>query len=180
MACDRQNKCSPDKYHSGIDVKYFSQHFVLIMNYEMCEYRSSFDRVRRPILSRQHRTRQASDERSEQGFAASACVVHELEEAEVNLRIAGAVFMTEDGGAARMLAAEKEAFRDLESQATASHFAGLRQGRATDAGNSSLYLDVLRDLKRVNTHLVAAAAYPVLEAGCALLPSRLRQDPDAP
>jgi len=136
--------------------------------------------VRRPILSRQHRTRQASDERSEQGFAASACVVHELEEAEVNLRTAGAVFMTEDGGAARMLAAEKEAFRDLESQATASHFAGLRQGRATDAGNSSLYLDVLRDLKRVNTHLVAAAAYPVLEAGCALLPSRLRQDPDAP
>ncbi len=88
--------------------------------------------------------------------------------------------MTEDGGAARMLAAEKEAFRDLESQATASHFAVLRQGRATDAGNSSLYLDVLRDLKRVNTHLVAAAAYPVLEAGCALLPSRLRQDPDAP
>jgi len=40
-------------------------------------------------------------------------------------------------------------------------------------------LDVLRDLKRVNTHLVAAAAYPVLEAGGALLPSRLRQDPNA-
>ena len=96
-----------------------------------------------------------------------------------NLRTAGAVFMTEDGGAARTLAAEKEAFRDLESQATAAHFAGLRQGRATDAGNSLLYLDVLRDLTRVNTHLVAAAAYPVLEAGGALLPSRLRQNPDA-
>lgn len=38
--------------------------------------------------------------------------------------------------------------------------------------------DVLRDLKRVNTHLVAAAAYSVLEAGGVLLASRLRQEPD--
>ena len=37
-----------------------------------------------------------------------------------NLRIAGAVFMTEDGCAARTLAAEKETFRDLEARATAS------------------------------------------------------------
>ena len=97
-----------------------------------------------------------------------------------NLRTTGAVFMTEDGGAARMLAAEKEAFRDLEAHATAAHFAGLRQGRALDAGSGALYLDVLRELKRINTHLVAAAAYPVLEADGVLLPSRLRQDPDAP
>ena len=33
----------------------------------------------------------------------------------------------------------------------------------------------LRDLKRVNTHLVAAAAYPVLEGKGELLPSRIRQ-----
>lgn len=57
-----------------------------------------------------------------------------------NLRTAGAVFMTEDGGAARTLAAEKEAFRDLEFQATAEHFAGFWQGWATDAGNRPLYL----------------------------------------
>ena len=93
-----------------------------------------------------------------------------------NLRAAGAVFMTASGGAARTLAAEKEVFRDLEAQATAAHFAGLRQGRETDAGSSSLYLDVLREIKQVNTYLVAAAAYPVLEADGALLPSRLRQD----
>ncbi len=93
-----------------------------------------------------------------------------------NLRAAGAVFMTENSAAARTLAAEKEVFRDLETQATAAHFAVLRQGRAADAGNGSLYLDVLRDMKQVNAHLVEAAAYPVLEADGGLLPSRLRQD----
>jgi phosphate:Na+ symporter len=40
---------------------------------------------------------------------------------------------------------------------------------------SSLHLDMLRDLKRINAH-VAAAAYPVLEKRGELLSSRLRQD----
>ena len=39
---------------------------------------------------------------------------------------------------------------------------------------SSLHLDMLRDLKRINAHV--AAAYPVLEKRGELLSSRLRQD----
>ena len=89
-----------------------------------------------------------------------------------NLRTAAAVFMTGDVGAARALGAEKTAFRDLEAQAATAHLAGLRQGRPDEEGR--LLLEALRDLKRINTHLVAAAAYPVLAADGALLPSRLR------
>ncbi len=81
-----------------------------------------------------------------------------------NLRTAGAVFMTEDGEAARALAAEKEAFRELERRAMATQFAAFRHGAAAGAGSGTLFLDVLRDLKGINTHLVAAAAYPVLDA----------------
>ena len=58
------------------------------------------------------------------------------------------------------------------------HFERLREGRLDTAETSSLHLDALRDLKNVNTHLVAAAAYPVLENKGELLPSRLRQDDD--
>ncbi len=46
-----------------------------------------------------------------------------------NLRAAASVFMTEDVRAARLLAAEKEVFRDLEAAATEAHFAAIRAGR---------------------------------------------------
>jgi phosphate:Na+ symporter len=92
----------------------------------------------------------------------------------INVQAAASLFMTGDERAARLLAAEKEAFRDLEAQASAAHFARLRAGRVDTAETSSLHLDALRDLKRVNAHLVAAAAYPVLENTGELLASRLR------
>jgi phosphate:Na+ symporter len=92
-----------------------------------------------------------------------------------NVRAAASLFMTGDDRAARLLAAEKEAFRSMEAAATASHFARLRAGRIDTAETSSLHLDALRDLKRLNAHLVAAAAYPVLERKGGLRLSRLRE-----
>jgi phosphate:Na+ symporter len=92
-----------------------------------------------------------------------------------DLRMAASLFVTGDPRAARLLAAEKEALRDMEARATAAHFARLRAGQTDEAQTSGLHLDLLRDLKRLGAHLVAAAAYPVLENAGELLPSRLRQ-----
>ena len=91
-----------------------------------------------------------------------------------NVRAAASLFMTGDERAARLLAAEKEAFRAIETAATDAHFERLRAGRLDSAETSALLLDALRDLKSVNTHLVAAAAYPVLASAGELLPTRLR------
>jgi phosphate:Na+ symporter len=91
-----------------------------------------------------------------------------------NVRAAAALFMTGDERAARLLAAEKEAFRAIETAATDAHFEQLRAGRLDSAETSVFLLDALRDLKSVNTHLVAAAAYPVLASAGELLPTRLR------
>jgi phosphate:Na+ symporter len=93
-----------------------------------------------------------------------------------NLRTAASVFMTADVRAARMLAAEKEAFRELETAATEDHFAQIRAGQAQAAEASAWRLDLLRDLKRINDHLVAAAAYPVLKGQGELLATRLREN----
>jgi phosphate:Na+ symporter len=93
-----------------------------------------------------------------------------------NVRLAASLFVSEDERAARLLAAEKEVFRVMETEATAAHFTRLRSGRPETAETSSLHLDAIRDLKQVNAHLVAAAAYPVLEGKGELLTSRLRQD----
>ena len=75
-------------------------------------------------------------------------------------RTAGAVFLTADPATARALIAEKPAFRAREAAATVSGAPALA--------------DLLRAVKQVNAHLVAAAATPVLEEEGALRESRLR------
>jgi phosphate:Na+ symporter len=98
-----------------------------------------------------------------------------LERLAGNVSAAAAVFMTEDPRAARRLLAEEAVFRDLEARATEAHFARIRAGRVESVETSALHLDVLRDLKRINAHLTAAAD-TVLDRIGELLPSRLRQD----
>ena len=84
--------------------------------------------------------------------------------------------MTEDVRAARLLAEEKVALREAETRAIAIHFDRLRSGRPDVAQASALHLDLLRDLKLINSYIVAAAAYPVLARTGELLPSRLADD----
>ena len=86
-----------------------------------------------------------------------------------------ACFLTGDERAARLLAAEKEAFRTMQTASTDAHFDRLRSKRVDTTETSALHLDALRDLKMVNNHIVAAAAYPVLENKGELLSSRIRQ-----
>src|SRR5437016_3821910 len=92
-----------------------------------------------------------------------------------NARAAAAVFMNEGPRAARLLLGEKEVFRELELRTTEEYFGRARTSRAETIEMSKLLLDIVRDLKRVNAHL-AAAAYPILEGRGELLPSRLKQD----
>jgi len=99
-----------------------------------------------------------------------------MDRLQANLRAAAALFLTADVRAARLLAAEKEIFRDMEALSTRQHFERLRGGRIETAETGALHLDVLRDLTRINGHLVAAAAYPVLEGQGELLASRLRSE----
>ncbi|MGH6682283.1 MAG: Na/Pi cotransporter family protein, partial [Bradyrhizobium sp.] len=90
-----------------------------------------------------------------------------------NLKLAFSVFMSGDVKIARQLIAEKAALRTAELAAAESHLERLRERRPESIESSSLHLDVLRDLKRVHSH-ICSAAYPVLERAGALRPSRLR------
>jgi phosphate:Na+ symporter len=91
-----------------------------------------------------------------------------------NLTLALGVFMSADTGIARQLLGEKVHVREAERAAAESHFARLREGRPESIETSSLHLDILRDLKRIHSH-ICSAAYPVLEATGELQPSRLRE-----
>ncbi len=90
-----------------------------------------------------------------------------------NLKLAFSVFMSGDVRIARQLIAEKATLRAAELAAAESHLERLRERRPESIESSSLHLDVLRDLKRIHSH-ICSAAYPVLERAGALRPSRLR------
>jgi phosphate:Na+ symporter len=90
-----------------------------------------------------------------------------------NLKLAFGVFMSGDVKIARQLIAEKTKLRNAELVAAESHLARLREGRPESIESSSLHLDILRDLKRIHSH-ICSAAYPVLERAGELQPSRLK------
>src|SRR6266852_1966119 len=80
-----------------------------------------------------------------------------------SLRIALGVFMSGDVREARKLIAEKAQLRNAELAAAERHLERLRAGRPETLETTSLHLDVLRDLKRIHSH-ICSVAYSVLDA----------------
>ncbi len=81
-----------------------------------------------------------------------------------SLRIGLGVFMNGDVVAARKLIAEKAELRAVELSAGEHHIERLRQGLRESMETTSLHLDVLRDLKRIHSH-ICSVAYPAINAG---------------
>jgi phosphate:Na+ symporter len=80
-----------------------------------------------------------------------------------SLKSAFGVFMSGDVVEARKLIAAKAELRSAELIAAERHLERLREGRPESLETTSLHLDVLRDLKRIHSH-ICSVAYPVLEA----------------
>jgi phosphate:Na+ symporter len=94
-----------------------------------------------------------------------------------SLRIAFGVFMSGEASEAHKLLAEKAALRNAELAATERHLERLREGRPESLETTSLHLDVLRDLKRIHSH-ICSVAYPVLDAAGQL--ERYRREASEP
>ncbi|TJZ93301.1 Na/Pi cotransporter family protein [Paracoccus gahaiensis] len=90
-----------------------------------------------------------------------------------NLRMAQTVFMTRDREMARRLMEQKVEIRNLERQSAQHHLIRLREDQSDSRETSSLHLDLLRDLKRINAHAVSVA-HPILDEEGLLIESRLR------
>lgn len=88
------------------------------------------------------------------------------------MQLSLSVFMTNDVEEARRLIAEKARFRELDLEANANHLDRLRNRRLESMETSAIHLDILRDLKRINSHLTSVA-YQKLDAEGELRPSRL-------
>ena len=90
-----------------------------------------------------------------------------------NMQLALNVFVSSDIESARQLIEAKEEFRDLEFRNNKRHLARLRAGQIASIETSAVHLDIMRDLKQINSHL-ASVAYPILINSGELLESRLK------
>jgi phosphate:Na+ symporter len=94
-----------------------------------------------------------------------------------SLRMAFGVFMSGDLNEARKLILEKAQLRNAELTAAEQHLDRLREGRPETLETTSLHLDVLRDLKRIHSH-ICSVAYPALDAvGETLIAKVAESDP---
>jgi phosphate:Na+ symporter len=90
-----------------------------------------------------------------------------------SLRLGITVFMRGDLRAAQQLVERKELLWRLENEASDRHIRALREQH--DGGGGDVYLRILRDLKRIHSHLAALAYLPLERAG--LLQDRLVREP---
>jgi phosphate:Na+ symporter len=92
-----------------------------------------------------------------------------------NMELALNVFVSGDLDMARRLLLQKAVVRDLERRSIEHHMERIAAGSSASLDTSSLHLDVLRDLKRINSHLTGVA-YPILERAGELSATRLRTE----
>lgn len=90
-----------------------------------------------------------------------------------NLRLGLSVFLTGDVKSAQMLLAEKEKFRDLERSYASQHLDRLADQSVQSIETSSLHLDIISDMRRINSFF-CSTAYPILEQAGQLRKSRLK------
>ena len=95
-----------------------------------------------------------------------------------NLRLGMSVFLNGNVRDARRLLEEKTRFRDLEREYASTHLARLADNTLPSIETSSLHLDLISDLKRINSH-ICSIAYPILDSAGELAPNRLRSADNA-
>lgn len=90
-----------------------------------------------------------------------------------NLRLSMSVFLNGNVHDAKKLLEEKARFRDLEHAYSRSHLVRLGDNTQSSIETSSLHIDLISELKRINSH-ICSIAYPILDSAGALAPNRLR------
>jgi phosphate:Na+ symporter len=85
------------------------------------------------------------------------------------------VFLNGSVRDAQKLLEEKSRFGEMERAYAAAHLTRLSGNSVQSIETSSLHIDLISDLKRINSHL-CLIAYPILDSAGALAPSRLRQE----
>jgi len=102
-----------------------------------------------------------------------ASLNHLADTVQASLKMAAGVLSSGDVAAARRLIDQKAAFRSHENTVIEEHFRDTRQAQRDELKAGALYIDLIRDLHQINSHIVSAA-YPVLDEAGLLRETRVR------
>lgn len=91
-----------------------------------------------------------------------------------SLRLIPAAVASNDVGAAARLARQKDRFRRIEDKTVSDHLGNTTEALGTSLRKSALFIDIVRDLHRINSH-IASAGYPSIQAAGLLYDSRIRK-----
>lgn len=92
-----------------------------------------------------------------------------------SLRLATGVLTSSDVEGAKRLVAQKNTFRSLENKIIDEHFRESGKAKGASLRKSALFVDMIRDLHRINSHIVSAG-YPIIEAAGLLRDSRIKPE----
>lgn len=79
-----------------------------------------------------------------------------------SVRLAQTVFISGDVRLARQLVEDKVVIKNAEREASLNHLNRLQKGVPETIATSDLHMDIIRDLRRINS-LMTAIAYPILD-----------------
>ncbi len=103
----------------------------------------------------------------------TGAINHLADTVQASLKMAAGVLSSSDVASAKRLIGQKAAFRAHENTVIDEHFRDTRHAKRDELKASALYIDLIRDLHQINSHIVSAA-YPVLEAAGLLRQTRIR------
>lgn len=127
------------------------------------------DIIAQNMLARARKKHDRNVEFSPEGWAELTAMHNEVVK---NAHLAFNLLVNRDIDHARQLVVRKEAVREMVRVSEEQHMQRLRAGNLASYDSSSLHIDTMRDLKEINS-LVVAIAYPVLEGEGMLRRSRL-------
>ena len=91
-----------------------------------------------------------------------------------NIKLAAAVITSRDVEGAKTLIEQKDQFQAIERNVIDEHFRKGAGNKKEALRKSALFIDMIRDLHRVNSHIVSAG-YPIVDEAGLLRQTRLRK-----
>jgi len=118
----------------------------------------SGDVIERSLMDIASKKTKSKDQFSEEGLKEIKSIHKKVVK---NIKLAQSIFLSSDPLLAKQLLDYKKGLKAAESKSAANHIKRLREGLPETMATSGMHMDVIRDLRRINTY-ISSIAYGVL------------------